>query len=161
MDKKMDLEIKHMQKEDLDKVMEIENSVFTAPWDRKGFETELNLNRYSRYYVVYSNDKLLGYAGIWAVLYQAHLTTLAVSSENRRMGIGSLLLRTLIIKAAKEGLTHMTLEVRPSNKVARNFYEKHGFSFHSIREEYYPDKEDAIIMVNANIARAGLRSETI
>lgn len=41
----------------------------------------------------------------------------------------------------------MTLEVRVSNEIARNLYEKYGFERVGIRKGYYTDnQEDAIIM---------------
>lgn len=145
------IEIKTMKEHDLNRVMDIERLVFTAPWQRKGFESELGLNRFARYYVAYARDELLGYAGMWVVLDEAHLTTLAVGAENQRRGIGDYLLRYLLNKAAAEGATRMFLEVRPSNKPARSLYMKHGFYSYGMRKKYYYD-EDALIMVNDNLA---------
>jgi ribosomal-protein-alanine N-acetyltransferase len=45
------------------------------------------------------------------------------------------------------GGAQMTLEVRPSNQVARNLYAKLGFKEHGRRKRYYSDNnEDALIM---------------
>lgn len=146
----MEIQVRPMQAEDLDAIMNIEESVFPAPWQRRGFESELTQNRFSQYYVAHADDKVLGYAGMWIILDESHLTTLAVDSAYQRKGVGAMLLQHLLVTAEKEGVTSMSLEVRPSNKAARSLYAGFGFQTQRIRKKYYPD-EDAIIMVNDKI----------
>ncbi|MFY9114790.1 MAG: ribosomal protein S18-alanine N-acetyltransferase [Dethiobacteria bacterium] len=131
--------------------MSIEESVFDSPWQRRGFESELLQNRFARYFAACAHEQLLGYAGIWIVLDEAHLTTLAVGRPYQHRGVGSLLMEHLISGAAGEGAVRMSLEVRPSNRSARSLYTRFGFVARRLRKQYYQD-EDAIIMVNEQIA---------
>ncbi len=144
--------IRPMKKEDLDAVMEIERRAFTKPWVRRGFESEITLNSFARYYVIYRKNELLGYGGIWIVLDECHLTTLAVNNKERQKGIGTLLMYTLIARAVREGVVSMSLEVRPSNTAARRLYAKFGFSIERVRKNYYID-EDAVVMSNNQLEK--------
>ncbi len=92
-------------------------------------------------------DYIVGFAGIWVVADESHLTNIAVRSEYQSRGIGELLL-TYSLELAKElRAGFMTLEVRVSNTTAQNLYSKYGFTHKGLRKGYYHDnKEDAIIM---------------
>jgi ribosomal-protein-alanine N-acetyltransferase len=93
------------------------------------------------------NYPLIGYGGVWCVVDEAHITTIAVSPRYRGRGIGELLLNGLIDHAFDAGATMLTLEVRQSNTVAQNLYHKYGFHVAGTRKRYYTDNdEDALIM---------------
>ena len=52
----------------------------------------------------------------------------------------------------------MTLEVRPSNRVAINLYHKYGFREKGVRKGYYSNnREDAIIMTTNPIQHPDFR----
>lgn len=136
-----------MKMSDLDDVMEVEHQCFTTPWSRYAFTCELRDNQFSYYIVAKANGKIIGYAGMWIVLNEAHVTNVGVLPEYRGMGVGELLMRTLIAAAKTKNADKMTLEVRKSNYVAQNLYTKLGFEPRGIRRGYYQDnKEDAVIM---------------
>ncbi|MBI2958372.1 MAG: ribosomal protein S18-alanine N-acetyltransferase [Chloroflexi bacterium] len=90
---------------------------------------------------------IAGFAGVWRMLDEAHLTTIAVRGSRRRRGIGELLLVTVIDMAIQGGASVVTLEVRVSNQLAQTLYRKYGFKDAGIRKGYYSeDGEDALIM---------------
>ncbi len=148
------LHFRPMLSEDLDAVMRIETKVFSTPWHKSGFETELTLNRFARYYVLCESDKVIGYSGIWVASEETHLTTLAIDKNYQRKGLGSLLLKMILAMAYREGIAKISLEVRPSNIEARRLYAAHGFKVLQRWEGYYRD-EDALIMVNENLDEWG------
>ncbi|MCX7912476.1 MAG: GNAT family N-acetyltransferase, partial [Dehalococcoidales bacterium] len=78
-------------------------------------------------------DYIIGFAGIWLMVDEAHITNIAVTREYRGRGIGELLLLATIDLARKLGARIVTLEVRLSNTVAQNLYEKYGFTRAGIR----------------------------
>jgi ribosomal-protein-alanine N-acetyltransferase len=145
--------IEIMTKNDLDEVTAIENSSFNQPWTLQSFKTDLQYNRLAYYLVARHEDKLVGYIGAWIVLDEAHITTLAVDHAYRRQGVASCLIQALIDEGVRRGISSLTLEVRPSNKVARSFYKKWGFSVRGRRKRYYTD-EDALIMSRTEAPRA-------
>ena len=94
-----------------------------------------------------TTSNLVGLVGIWTAMDQAHIVVIATHPNERRRGIGELLVLATIAEALKSGATNATLEVRKSNIVARSLYRKYGFSDVGIRHRYYHDnREDAIIM---------------
>jgi ribosomal-protein-alanine N-acetyltransferase len=94
-----------------------------------------------------SKEYLLGIAGFWIMVDEAHITTLATRNAYRRQGIGERLLLQIIEMAAGLHADVVTLEVRVSNKQAQALYEKYGFRRVGTRRAYYTDNgEDAVIM---------------
>lgn len=90
---------------------------------------------------------LVGYAGVWVLLDEGHITTIAVAPAHRRQGVGELLLNGLIDHAIELGAESLTLEVRLSNTAAQRLYLKYGFHPAGKRPRYYTDNsEDALIM---------------
>lgn len=90
---------------------------------------------------------LIGYGGLWITGSEAHITTIAVSPEQRGRGLGELLLNGLIDNAADARASWVSLEVRVSNTVAQNLYLKYGFRPAGTRTRYYTDNgEDALMM---------------
>jgi ribosomal-protein-alanine N-acetyltransferase len=90
---------------------------------------------------------IVGFAGLWLMVDEGHVTTIATHPEYRGRGLGELLLSSLISIAYDIRARMVTLEVRVSNSVAQNLYHKYGFKEAGIRRRYYSDNnEDAYIM---------------
>lgn len=142
-----DLTVRLMTLEDLDAVLAIEVVSFSSPWSRNSFVSELTLNPRATYIVAEMDGEIVGYAGMWVIFDEAHVTTIAVKPEARRKGIGETLMRSLAMVASLAGAARATLEVRVSNIRAQSLYEKLGFKKAGLRKRYYQDNgEDAIIM---------------
>ena len=101
---------------------------------------------------------IIGFAGIWVMADEAHLTNIAVRKRYQRQGIGELLLIAIIDLATELKASIVTLEVRASNTTAQNLYTKYGFTGVGLRRGYYTDnREDAIIMSTESITSASFR----
>jgi ribosomal-protein-alanine N-acetyltransferase len=102
-----------------------------------------------------NKQNILGYASMWLMVDEAHLTSIAVRGTHRHLGIGELLLISIINLAAQLNAHVVTLEVRLSNLAAQALYEKYGFTKVGIRRSYYSDDgEDAVIMTTGRITSA-------
>jgi len=102
---------------------------------------------------------IIGFAGIWMLADEAHITNLAVRQRYQRQGIGELLLISTIDMARALKASIMTLEVRASNLTAQNLYSKYGFTQVGIRHSYYLDnREDGIIMSTESITSASFQA---
>jgi ribosomal-protein-alanine N-acetyltransferase len=102
---------------------------------------------------------IVGYAGLWLMVDEGHITTIAVAPSERGKGVGELLLNGLIDQAYELGASMLTLEVRMSNTVAQQLYLKYGFLASSIRPRYYTDNgEDALIMWTDQISAPAFQS---
>ena len=141
------LVIDRMKVEDLEAVHDIERESFTTPWPSHAYRQELESNRLAHYIVARFGDRVVGYAGMWLLVDEAHVTTFATGRRWRRNGVGERLLIALLDLARSRHATEATLEVRPSNIAARRLYEKYGFREVGLRPRYYTDdNEDALIM---------------
>ena len=136
-----------MEIADLDDVMEIENASFSLPWSRWMFERELMDKEHSQFFVARSGDEIAGYIGFWLVMEEVHIVTIAVRSDYRRRGIGSILMLEALNEALRLGAEKATLEVRVTNLPAQELYRKLGFIAVAIRKRFYSDTgEDAYVM---------------
>jgi ribosomal-protein-alanine N-acetyltransferase len=98
------------------------------------------------------NECIVGIAGFWVMVDEAHITTLAVRDAYRRQGIGEHLLIEIIERAAQLKANVVTLEARISNKRAQALYQKYGFQKVGVRRAYYTDNgEDAILMTTDSL----------
>jgi ribosomal-protein-alanine N-acetyltransferase len=94
-----------------------------------------------------SDGRIVGFAGMWHMFEEAHITTIGIDSGWRGRGLGEMLLLSLIDLAIARGANWMTLEVRVSNEPAQALYRKYGFTVQGTRKRYYSDNnEDAHIM---------------
>jgi ribosomal-protein-alanine N-acetyltransferase len=141
-----------MTVQDIPRVLEIERASFRTPWPTDAYAHELKENRLAAYLVARAEDRIVGYAGMWVILDEAHITTIAVDPAFRGQHIGERLLIGLIEAALERGARWMTLEVRKSNHTAQNLYRKYGFREIGTRKGYYSDnREDAIVMWTGNL----------
>lgn len=138
--------IRRMTLADVDGVHAIEEATFPRPWTREDFVKEMTQNACARYLVAEQAGEIVGFAGAWIVLDEAHITNIAVARSRRGQGVGKALTRGLLQYAANLGVVYATLEVRRSNGVAQGLYKGLGFVYVGLRKRYYEDNgEDAFI----------------
>ena len=140
------IELRPLEPADIPALREIERASFDERWPATAFERELRENKLARYIVASAGGVPAGFAGLWLVLDEAHVVTLAVDPSARRRGFGRLLLHGLTVVAQAYGAEVLTLEVRPSNEAARRLYRLYGFHEVGRRPRYYADGEDALIL---------------
>lgn len=103
---------------------------------------------------------IAGFAGMWVMYDEAHITTIGTDTIYRGRGLGELMLVALFDEAIRRGASLLTLEVRVSNRVAQRLYEKYGMSSQGIRARYYTDNgEDAYIMWSKSLRDPQYRAE--
>ena len=175
-----------MSSDDITQVADIERESFPSMWPQTAYRRELS-NKIARYIVISelrepeppaeprgaglfgtlrrivggepspSNEYLLGFIGIWLMVGEAHIVTVAVREAYRRMGIGERLLIACMEQAMEYDQEVMTLEVRASNVGAQRLYDKYNFARVGLRKRYYTDNnEDAVIMTTPTLATRGV-----
>ena len=175
-----DMFIRQATAEDAEAIFEIENLCFSDPWSLESIIYEFEQNPAAFYVVAEievdneageggqapdeaasksggsgSESRLIvGYAGLWWIEDEGHITNVAVRPGFRNRRIGSQILETLIDFTGEEGINSYTLEVRKSNEAAIALYEKYGFAIEGLRRNYYPHgrkgREDALILWRRN-----------
>lgn len=140
------MRIREMELDDLAQVMPIEEENFSTPWTETGFFTFL-IREDALFLVAEEEGEILGYLGILTVLDEGDITNVSVKKSARRRGVGSALVKELIQRMEKRGVTAIHLEVRRSNEPAIRLYEQQGFVRDGLRKGYYESPaEDAVLM---------------
>lgn len=149
--------IEPMRRGDVETVSAIEKKCYPTPWHENAYYTELS-NRAAIYFVARLDGQVVGYGGMWIIMDEAHVTTLAVDPRHQGKKIGERLLQNLMEEAILHGASRATLEVREHNTVAQNLYRKYGFRDAAIRKRYYTDnQENAIVMWADDLRRPEYR----
>jgi ribosomal-protein-alanine N-acetyltransferase len=137
-----------LQESQLDDVLEIEGASFSNPWTREMFLRDLANAGVAYGYVLNRPDgRGVAFCTVWVVLDEVHINNVAVHPDWRGRGFGRALLEYVLDLWEKLGAGRATLEVRRSNEVAINLYEKLGFTVAGTRRDYYTEPvEDALIL---------------
>lgn len=140
------VEIRALRLADLTEVEEIERRAYPTPWSRSMFASELGKPT-SICLGAFEADQLVGYVVNSRYVDAWHVMNVAVDPDYQGRGIATQLLERLFELTANDGRDGYTLEVRVSNAVAIQLYEKLGFEARGLRRGYYTDnREDALIM---------------
>ena len=168
-------QVERMQLEDVPAVGVIERQSFPLAWPERAYRYELTENPKAYFFVVRHNaapnaariappnwlqrmlrrsapivavpTPVVGYSGLWLMVDEVHIATIASHPEWRGQGIGELLLLNMLRVAQQLNAINTTLEVRVSNVAAQHLYRKYNFEEVGYRKAYYQDnREDALIM---------------
>ncbi|TDM01398.1 ribosomal-protein-alanine N-acetyltransferase [Macrococcus hajekii] len=135
-----------MTTDDVPAVYKIEQVSFpSGSWTIDAFYHELEKNEFAHYFVVEDGAEVIGYLGMWIVIDQAQITTLAIREDKRGLGLSKVLME-YIMNYARLTCEMMSLEVREENASARGLYERMGFSYGGVRRDYYGAGQDAKVM---------------
>ncbi len=170
-------QVERMSLDDVPEVSAIEQVSFPLAWPERAYRYELIENPKAYFFVTRRNllinqtqiapqswwqrllrlptapgpeikpAPVLGYSGLWLMVDEAHIATIASHPEWRGRGVGELLLLNMLRVAQQIQAINTTLEVRVSNQAAQNLYRKYNFEEVGRRKAYYQDnREDALIM---------------
>lgn len=142
-----DLIVRRGEEKDITAIEKLEKQCFTTPWSYESLRYDIVENNRALYLVAEIEGEICGYAGIWKIVDEGHITNVAVAPAHRRKHIASALLESLFRVTERAGIVRHTLEVRAGNEGAIRLYESFGFKADGIRKGYYEDNgEDALIM---------------
>lgn len=139
--------LRYMRPEDVPTVAAIDRESFTNPWSENSYRFEVRENPASHMAVLELAGGIVGVAGMWLIVDEGHISTIAVRPQFRGRGYGEVLLAGLLARGIVLGATYALLEVRVSNTNAINLYRKYEFEITHRRRNYYKDNhEDAYMM---------------
>ena len=141
-----------MTSADIAAVLQIETLSFASSWPQNAFMNEIRDNKLAHYFVGRYGGEIVAYGGIWVILEDSHVTTIAVHPDFRGRKFGEEMLVHLLEEAIAARASWITLEVRESNETAQRLYRKYGFTVVSTRRGYYSDNnENALVMWAGNL----------
>ncbi|MBU8933733.1 MAG: ribosomal protein S18-alanine N-acetyltransferase [candidate division Zixibacteria bacterium] len=136
-----------MTVEDMSQIMALERQIFSDAWPQSTFTDQLGAEDWFSEVMVLGQT-IIGYSCSAVLGAEMHLTNIAVAVEHRRKSVARRLLESILCRATKSGCEYVLLEVRPSNKEALAFYDKHGFDTQCRCPGYYHSpNEDALVLI--------------
>lgn len=135
-----------MSMADLEDIMLVERASHAHPWSIGIFKDCLRVGYYCP--VLREGDKVISYGVMSVAVEEAHIFNVCVSPEYRRQRFGLHMMEHLLKMAKEKNAKNVFLEVRPSNNIAIQLYDKLGFSEVGVRKDYYPKgqgREDALV----------------
>ena len=146
LDPKSEATFRRLTPRDAPEVAYLELEIFRYPWSENSLRDCLELATVEGEAAVI-DGRISGYLIIQTVFDEAHILNLAVQQAHRGRGIARALLERFLSTTVKRGITRTFLEVRAGNYAAQKLYFGLGFAPLSARRNYYPDGEDALILV--------------
>ncbi|MBZ0297873.1 MAG: ribosomal protein S18-alanine N-acetyltransferase [Anaerolineae bacterium] len=165
--------LRYMQPADISQVVVIDNQSFDPPWSARSYTYEISESSYSHMAVlmqdappaqppvtgwkrllkgfgtphVEGDQIVVGYGGLWNIVDEGHISTIATHPAWRGHGYGEVLLAGMVRRAITLKAAYIVLEVRVSNRVAQNLYTKYEFQTTGVKVRYYRNNnEDAYEM---------------
>ncbi|MDP6727062.1 MAG: ribosomal protein S18-alanine N-acetyltransferase [Candidatus Marinimicrobia bacterium] len=133
---------------DVDAITAIEKRVFRHPWSKNQIVQELEQENGKKVFAEFEEKMIsyimISYIMIRVVNNEAQILNIAVDLPYQHRGYGKKLLQYTLSELGTE--TDVFLEVRESNLPAIKLYSEFNFEEIGVREHYYSDGEDAIIM---------------
>ncbi len=114
---------------------------FSAHWTLAGWQGELAQTA-SHIWCAEQDGTVVGFIALRGVCGLYEITNLAVHAAHTRRGIGRQLLTCVLEKLSGQ----ITLEVSVQNTAAIGLYEQMGFERLGVRQQFYTDGTDALVM---------------
>ena len=151
--KALQVRIRKVRKSDIDRIIDIERSWHhLSHWSIDSYYRLLNDDGFTSSFVAESEEetgeiRIVGFVIFHIASGVSEIYNIAVDAEHARLGIGKLLMNTVIDESRKREAVKVVLEVRKSNAGAIRFYNSFAFRIAGERKNYYSNPvEDAFVM---------------
>jgi ribosomal-protein-alanine N-acetyltransferase len=177
----MTLALRFMTAADIPQVVNIDRRSFDPPWSAQSYAYEINESRYSHMVVLEQSHQeplrgwrrwlhsfsgngrgyttrrqVVAYGGLWRIMEEAHISTIASHPDKRGRGYGEIVLAGMIRRSILLQASYVVLEVRVSNFVAQNLYRKYEFETVGVKENYYRNTNEDAYDMRLNIGDPAL-----
>ncbi len=174
----MSLLLRYMRLTDVPQVVAIDQMSFVPPWSARSYAYEIAESTYSHMVVLDQveavpnsslwrrifgtqrepSHRVVAYGGLWNIVDEAHISTIASHPEMRGRGLGEIVLAGMIQKAITLFATYIVLEVRVSNVAAQNLYRKYDFVTVDVKKGYYHNNGEDAYDMRLDLCDSGVRA---
>ncbi len=123
---------------------ELHKGCFAKGWSHLEFESFFERAGVFAAIAYDKKQHAVGFVLCWLIEDQCDLLSMGVLPDNRRDGVGQMLLDYALDNARSLDATHMVLEVNINNIAAQTLYEAQGFEKFSIRKGYYTNADGSL-----------------
>lgn len=174
----MKLILRYMNVQDIPSVIAIDRLSFDLPWSERSYAYEINEANYSHMVVLEQDGearpvrgwrrwmprrntqpygRIVGYGGLWNIMAEAHISTVAVHPDYRGRGWGEILLAGMVQRSITLQAGFVVLEVRVSNTSAQNLYRKYEFQTASVKAKYYRNNNEDAYDMRLDLGQPGVK----
>ncbi len=150
--KNQELDLRELGPADFPALAALERECFAFPWSEEELRVAFTRPGFTAL-GGYRDGRLVCYSLLLLVPPEMEILNLAVSTESRRLGLGSRILAHALQWAAKKGITTISLEARRSNSAALALYAAFDFKPVGLRRGYYQDTGEDAILLQLQIGR--------
>lgn len=118
---------------------------FSAHWSADNWLAEL-AQPAAHVWAAYIDERMVGFVCTRGAVDQYEITNLAVDPAHMRQGVGRSMLEYVFEQLKTMGGAQVTLEVSAANKPACCLYQACAMNVVGVREKFYADGTDALIM---------------
>jgi len=176
----MKLLLRYMNVQDIPQVVTIDRLSFDLPWSERSYAYEINEANYSHMVVLEKADeamaargwrrwmphlngrhgggRIVGYGGLWNIMAEAHISTIAIHPDYRGRKWGEILLAGMVQRSITLQAGFVVLEVRVSNTSAQNLYRKYEFQTANLKPKYYRNNNEDAYDMRLDLGRPGLHT---
>lgn len=141
----MGIEIRIANESDLENILKLEKHCFeNEAWTKDMINNDFN-KRSFMIYACTEDEEPVGYVNVLDLEVEAEILRICVAKPYRNRGMGKKLLQFVIDYCKEEKYDKIFLEVKSTNKIAIDLYERMGFYNINARKNYYASGEDALI----------------
>ncbi|TMO45752.1 ribosomal protein S18-alanine N-acetyltransferase [Pseudoalteromonas ruthenica] len=139
------MQVSELSLDHIQAVCVIENACHSHPWSEKLIRSCLG----GRYFNagLYDEAELVGFYIAEQAGPDCTLMDICIVPNKQGQGLSKALMNHLINQATARQCEAIFLEVRASNDAATGLYQRSGFVINGRRKKYYPDGEDALLMM--------------
>ncbi len=135
--------IKPLNEHHHQQIMQIDYDSHDYPWTS---EALLNSLISHQSFGFFESNQLIAFVFYRVIIDEAEVLHLVSHHQCTRQGIATRLLLGLINKLSEQQVLRLFLEVRETNIAAIGLYQKLGFERYALREHYYRNQENAVLM---------------
>ncbi|MBR2000729.1 MAG: GNAT family N-acetyltransferase, partial [Firmicutes bacterium] len=124
--------IRKAEPRDVKPLAQLDARCFASPWSEQSFEEDVVNNPLAFYLVAESEQgEIIGYAGVWMIVGEGHITNVAASPDHRRCGVARAVLTQIHGKEKNHNAQplkqcHRFLEKINGNDTYKNDSAAHG-----------------------------------
>ena len=137
--------IRNIQKSDIPTLVALEEELLKETVGCEMLSSELH-NQFAHFYVGVYNEEVIGYLSVWMVEETVDVINFVIDKRYQHNGYGIALFNKMVDEAKQKNMKEIMLEVKEHNYQAIKFYQKQAFEQISIRNNYYQDGSNALIM---------------
>lgn len=140
------IEYKVLDESYLESLSALERQCQQDPWSTSLIAKELKSPR-TTVEGMFVDGQLVAYLVYQTVLDEVHILNFGVKRQLRRQGLGRTFMLYALAEFRAQDMGVVMLEVRESNIPAQALYRSVGFDIAGHREQYYSNKENAVLMM--------------